>query len=76
MASIKNTSRGSVYELDRLTKCHRNGSVTELDEITAVLKGKGAHSQEIVRFARLYATYFYLDPLVFKLLFPVNHFCN
>ena len=25
--------RGSVYELDRQTKCHRTGSVTELDEI-------------------------------------------
>ena len=31
---------------------------------TAVLKGKGAQSQEIDRFARLYATYFYLNPLV------------
>ena len=31
---------------------------------TAVLKGKGAQWQEIARFARLYATYFYLDPLV------------
>ena len=31
---------------------------------TAVLKGKGAQWQEIARFARLHATYFYLDPLV------------
>ena len=31
---------------------------------TAVLKGKGAQSQEIARFATLYAIYFYLDPLV------------
>ena len=31
---------------------------------TAVLKGKGAQWQEIARFARLYATYFYFDPLV------------
>ena len=31
---------------------------------TAVLKGKGAQWQEIARFARMYATYFYLDPLV------------
>ena len=31
---------------------------------TAVLKGKGVQWQEIERFARLYATYFYLDPLV------------
>ena len=32
--------------------------------VTAVLKGKGAQWQEIARFARLYATYFYVDPLV------------
>ena len=25
-------TRGSVYELDRQMKCHRTGSVTELDE--------------------------------------------
>ena len=31
---------------------------------TAVFKGKGDQSQEIARFAKLYATYFYLDPLV------------
>ena len=30
---------------------------------TAVLKVKGDHLQEIARFARLYATYFYLDQL-------------
>ena len=28
-----NHYRGSVYELDRQTKCQRTGSVTELDEI-------------------------------------------
>ena len=32
--------------------------------LTAVLRGKGAQSQEVARIARLYATYFYLDPLV------------
>ena len=31
---------------------------------TAVLKGKVAQWQEIARFVRLHATYFYLDPLV------------
>ena len=46
------------------------------DFVTAVLKGKGVQWQEIARFARLHATYFYLDSLVLQLLFPVNHFCN
>ena len=32
--------------------------------------------QVIVRFARLYATFFFLDSLLLKLLFSVNHFCN
>ena len=33
-------------------------------QVTAVLKGKGDQSEEIARFARLYAIYFYLNPLV------------
>ena len=36
---------------------------------TAVLKWKGAQGQEIARFARSYATYFYLDPLFFSFCF-------
>ena len=31
--SSENDGRGSVYEVDRQTKCHRTGSVAELDEI-------------------------------------------
>ena len=43
---------------------------------TAVLKGNGDQSEDIARFDRLYLIFFYLDPLVLYLLFPVNHVCN
>ena len=51
--------------MDHSAKVSGNPDYSNVGEcLTAVLRGKGAQSQEIARIARLYATYFYLDPLV------------